>query len=454
MPFTSDPRPLAMPRRPLPPDARRSLLLYRLLFPFVLVVLIPGVLLRMFRRGGFREKFGQRLGRYSAADRARVASREWIWIHSISVGETFVALKLARALHERDPACGVLLSATTSTGFAEARKAAADWLEPIYNPIDARSIVRRALDALQPRKLVLIEGEAWPNLVAECWEREIPVALANARLSPRSERRFRKFRALTGPIFRLLDPVCVAEPADVGRWQSLGVAAEHIVCTGSIKFDDPAGAPSREAEFRALLGALGIAPAAPIIVAGSTWAPEEHALASLLPELRRDFPGLLLILVPRHIERAEAILRDLAPLSLGIAKRSTPNAQSPTLNAPDILLIDATGELRDWYSLATVVFVGKSLPGVAEVGGQNPAEPAALGKPVVFGPHMENFASVVALLLEHQGARQISDASALRDELHTLLHDSTRRTTLGTNARNALQAHRGATARTAAALAP
>ncbi len=438
-----------MPSRPLPPDARRSLLLYRLLFPFVLVVLIPGVLLRMFRRGGFREKFGQRLGRYSAADRARFASRRWIWIHSISVGETFVALKLARAIHLRDPACGVLLSATTSTGFAEARKAAADWLEPIYNPIDARSIVRRALDALRPAQLVLIEGEAWPNLVAECWEREIPVALANARLSPRSERRFRKFRAFTGPIFRLLDRICVAEAADVARWQSLGVATERIVCTGSIKFDDHIGPPSREVEFRALLTSLGVAPSAPILVAGSTWAPEEHALAAMLPELRRDFPDLLLILVPRHIERAEAILKDLALVGPSIARRTI----LPPGSTPDILLIDVTGELRDWYALATVVFVGKSLPGVAEVGGQNPAEPAALGKPVIFGPHMENFASVVALLLEHQGARQISDASALRAELHTLLHNATQRAALGTNARNALQEHRGATARTTEALA-
>ena len=441
-----------MTPRALPPDARRSLRLYRLLFPVVLLAMLPSVLLRMIRRGGFREKFAQRLGRYSAADRARFASREWVWVHSISVGETFVALKLARALHEREPALGILLSATTSTGFAEARKAASDWLEPIYNPIDARSIVRRALDALRPRQLVLIEGEAWPNLVAECCERTIPVSLANARLSPRSERRFRRFRALTGPIFRLLDRVCVAEPEDVARWQSLGVAAERIRCTGSIKFDDPGGAASRESEFRALLTALGVAATAPILVAGSTWAPEEHTLAAMLPELRREFPDLFLILVPRHIERTEAILRDLAPLGLRIARRSTLNTQHSTLNFPQILLIDATGELRDWYALATVVYVGKSLPGVAEVGGQNPAEPAALGKPVIFGPHMENFGPVVELLLRHRGATQISDASALQTHLAILLRDPTARATLGANARAALQTHHGATARTVEAL--
>ena len=129
-----------MPSRSLPADARRALLLYRLLFPLVFLALLPGVLLRMWRRGGAREKFAQRLGRYSAEERARFASREWIWIHSISVGETLVALKLARALHEREPTVGVLLSTTTTTGFAVARKAAGDWLEPIYNPLDARFI--------------------------------------------------------------------------------------------------------------------------------------------------------------------------------------------------------------------------------------------------------------------------------------------------------------------------
>ncbi len=438
-----------MPSRPIPANARRVLLLYRLLFPFVFLALLPGVLLRMWRRGGFQKKFAQRLGRYSAADRVRFASREWIWIHSISVGETLVALKLARALHEREPTIGVLLSTTTTTGFAEAGKSASEWLEPIYNPLDGRSIVRRALDILRPRQLVLIEGEVWPNLVAECTERGIPVALAGARLSPRSERRFRKFRAFTGPIFRLLDRICVAEPEDVGRWQSLGVPGERIHCVGSIKFDDPGSAPPREAECRAILAKLGLPETAPIVVAGSTWAPEEQTLARALTELRREFPDLFLILVPRHIERTDAILRDLAPLGLCIARRSTLPVWGAKVERPDLLIVDATGELRDWYSVATITYVGKSLAGVSEVGGQNPAEPALLGKPVVFGPHMENFAAVVALLLRARAALQLPEASALVPEFTNLLREPESRNRMGEAARRALGTHRGATARTA-----
>ena len=443
-----------MPSRSIPADARRVLLLYRCLFPVGLLALLPGVLLRMWRRGGAREKFAQRLGRYTAAERVRFASRRWIWIHSISVGETLVALKLARAWHARDPQCGILLSTTTTTGFAEAGKAAGDWLEPIYNPLDTRRAVRRALDALQPRQLVLIEGEVWPNLVAECHARGIPVALAGARLSPRSERRFRKFRAFTGPIFRLLESIGVPEPEDVARWESLGVPRARIHCTGSIKYDDPEGNPPREAECRALLTALGVPMGAPILVAGSTWEPEEQALARALVALRREFPDLFLILVPRHIERTAAILRDLAPLALRIARRSELSIENSTFKiSPDLLLVDATGELRDWYALATVAFVGKSLPGVAEVGGQNPAEPAALGKPVIFGPHMENFAAVVKLLLQRDGAMPIESAGALLPQVAALLADPARRAQLGTNARAALEAHRGATARTVERLA-
>jgi 3-deoxy-D-manno-octulosonic-acid transferase len=239
----------------------------------------------------------------------------------------------------------------------------------------------------------------------------------------------------------------VAEPEDIARWQSLGVERERIVCTGSVKFDDTAAAPARETEFRALLRSLGVPPSAPILVAGSTWAPEERALAAALLELRSEFPALFLVLVPRHVERAESILRDLAPLDLRIALRSRlPASHQPP--AASVLLVDATGELRDWYALATVAYVGKSLPSVDEVGGQNPAEPAALGCPVLFGPHMENFAAVVELLRRRDGALQISSAAELAPQIGALLRDPERRAALGARGQAALQTHRGATART------
>jgi 3-deoxy-D-manno-octulosonic-acid transferase len=443
-------RPSGSDKSAIPSDAARSLSVYNLLFPLVFFALLPSVLTRMFRRGGFRAKFGQRLGRFTAADRARFQGRVWIWIHSISVGETFVALKLARSFHEHDSRLGIALSTTTTTGFAEAEKFANDWLVPIYNPIDSKRIVRRALDVIRPQQLLLIEGEVWPNLVTECRKRSIPVSLVNARLSPRSEERFRRYTSWTGPIFRLLDHISVPEPEDIERWQALGANRERIVCTGSIKFDNPSASSSREIEFRDLITQIGVRSDTPIIVAGSTWAPEEKILAQMLPNLRKLASDCFLILVPRHVERSTELHHELTALGLTVVRRSHISRTSPRA---DILLVDTTGELRDWYALATAVFVGKSLPGVAEVGGQNPAEPAVLGKPIVFGPHMENFTALVAQLLrEPTSAVQVPNSEILLLVLQQLLTDPSRREELGQRAQSAVSAHSGATQRTVALL--
>ena len=438
--------------QPLPAAARRALLVYNLFFPLVFLALLPGFLRRMFRRGGFRENFGQRLGRYDAATHVRFSTGRWWWLHSISVGETLVARKLAQELHSRDPALRIVISVTTSTGFALARDARSDWLEVLYNPIDAPSIVASVLDFIQPERLILIEGEAWPNLLAECRARGIPIALVNARLSPRSERRFLQARYWIAPIFDLIDQVCVPDSTDLPRWQRLGVRAARLHVTGSIKFDTSNdGRPERTAEFRRLLDALGIPAAAPILLGGSTWAPEERILAETLLALRADFPDLFLILVPRHVERTADILRDLAPLGLKIVRRTDLPGASPSHSParPQLLLIDTTGELREWYALATLVFVGKSLPGVTEVGGQNPAEPAALGKPILFGPHMENFAALVELLLFHRAAVTVADGPALTASVRQLLLDAPQRAAMSERSHTALAAHAGATKRTA-----
>ena len=433
----------------IPADARRSLLLYNLFFPFVFLLLLPGFLLRLRRRGNFRHGFGQRLGRYSTDLHHRLSQGRPIWIHSISVGETLGALKLARQLHASAPQGRIVLSATTSTGLALIREAGAEWLEPVYNPVDFLPIIRRTLDALRPTQIIFIEGEAWPNLLAESRRRGIATALVNARLSPRSERRFRRFRALAGPLFRLLDLIAVPEPDDIPRWESLGAMRDRLRVTGNLKFDYALPAASREAEFRALAAPLGVDDSTPVIVAGSTFDGEEKILASIVFELRRKYPRLFLILVPRHVERTAAVLRELVPFNLRVVQRSALPLSAPS--ACDILLVDSTGELRDWYHLATVVFIGKSL--TAE-GGQNPAEAIILGKPVLFGPHMENFATLTSHLLAQGAALQVSTAASLATTIDALLADEPRRIALGERAREALTAHQGATERTAALLHP
>jgi 3-deoxy-D-manno-octulosonic-acid transferase len=331
---------------------------------------------------------------------------------------------------------------TTSTGFAVAQPQAGDWLEVIYNPLDAPWIVRRALAVVRPIRLIFIEA-VWPNLMAGARRCGIPVAFV-PRLSPRSEGRFRRFRAITGPIFRLVDVLAAPEPEDIARWTSLGVREDRIRITGNPKFDQSAGAGNRTAEFRAFLEQCGVRDDAPIFLAGSTFAGEERIVAEVFRELRTEFPDLFLILVPRHAERTEAVMADLRPLGLRIARRSA----APESGA-DALIVDTTGELRDWYSLATVVFMGKSL---TSTGGQNPVEAVMAGKPVVFGPHMENFQPMVSRWLAADAAIEVGDAAELRKQVAVLLSDAGRRAELASRARKIASAHEGATLRTARAV--
>lgn len=426
----------------LPADARRSLFIYNLFFPLVFVALLPGFLLRMLRRGGYREKFRQRFGRYAPEERARLARGEWIWLHSISVGETLLALKLARQIREREPGKCIALSVTTSTGFAVAQPHTNDWLEIIYNPLDAPWIVRAALDAVRPVRLIFIEA-IWPNLLAAAKRRGLPVTFL-PRLSPRSAARFRRARFFTGPIFRLLDALAAAEPEDREAWQTLGVEPARLHVTGNAKFDAAAPTGGRTAEFRALLRDLGVPDDAPILLGGSTFPGEERILADALRKLRARWPALFLILVPRHVERAAAILAELEPTGLRLAVRSRLSTRNQKPETSDALLVDTTGELRDWYTLATVVFMGKSL---TATGGQNPVEPVLAGRPVIFGPHMENFVPIVARFLAGDAAVQVRDAAELRAQLATLFADAPRRAQLAERARAIAAIHSGATER-------
>lgn len=415
--------------------------IYNLLFPLVVIGMLPWLVHRMIRRGKYRHKFGQRFAIYSKRVRARLKLRRWTWVHAVSVGEVMIALKLIRALKEREPDRHFVLSTTTSTGFALAGEYRCHWLEPIYNPMDFFLFTRSALNLIRPVQIVLVEAEVWPNLVTQARKRKIPTILVNARLSPRSESRFRTFRAVTGPIFNQLDAICVPDPEDVERWQSLGVSREKIRRTGSIKFDDPPSAGRAARDFRPLLESVGILPDAPVFLGASTHPGEEAALARIFLECREHVPGLVFVSVPRHAERAAEVRSDLEALGLRVALRS----RLPGGDRPDVVLVDSTGELRDWYRLATVVFVGKSL---LHKGGQNPAEPVTCGCAVLVGPHMRNFDVLVRQLVREEGLVQVADRSALKSSLLDLLGDPARRAKLVENGRRVIASHEGATART------
>ncbi len=433
----------------LPGDARCALLLYNLFFPLVLVCLLPRYLLRMFRRGKYSHKFGQRFGVYSAEVRLRLGSAEKVWIHAVSVGEVLIAQKLARELHRLREDLVVILSTTTSTGFEVANSSAPGWMEVIYNPIDFPLFVGRALEAVRPRALILVEAEVWPNLVSQAHSRGVYVSLVNARLSPRSEGRFRKARVFTGPFFRLLDSICVQEEEDVDRWQALGVARSRIHPTGSIKFDHVPDTDSREEEFRSLIGRLAVDRSRLILLAGSTHPGEETILGRVFQRLKARFPELFLVVVPRHVERTSSVEEGLRSLGLSPALRTS--LEQVQDQSADCLIVNTTGELRHWYHLGSVIFIGKSLTGT---GGQNPVEAIAAGKPVVFGPRMENFGAIVQLLLRNEGAVQVSSEAELEEQLGLLFANEPLRNEMAENGRTTLARHQGATTRTVELLRP
>jgi 3-deoxy-D-manno-octulosonic-acid transferase len=416
-------------------------LIYNLLWPIGLLLFLPGYLVKMFRRGGYREKFGQRFGIYDRHLSARLYWKKPIWLHAVSVGEVTIALKLSRQIRALKPDQHFVLTTTTTTGFAFANKNAPDWIDVMYSPLDFWPIMRRAFESIRPTTIVLVEAEIWPNMVAEADARKIPIALINARLSPRSERRFRTFRPFVAPTFRLLDRVCVQNAEDIAKWKAFGVDESKLTHVGSIKYDPEDVRVNPKVACETLAG-FGLEMRT-VIFGGSTHAGEEKILGEVFRALRRDFVDLLLVVAPRHTERTTDVQRELTEMDFHVALRSQPPAIDPFLNC---LLIDTTGELRDWYGAATLVFIGKSL---LARGGQNPAEAILAGKPVVFGPHMENFAALANSLLAQGGAIQVDSPTELRRTMTHLLANPDERNKMVENARRVLETHRGATARTA-----
>ena len=422
--------------------------IYNLFWPIGLLFFLPGHLLKMIRRGGYRQKFGQRLGIYDRALRARLSRQRSTWLHAVSVGEVNVALKLANALRTLEPDLHCVLTTTTTTGFTLACKNAPRWIEVMYTPLDYWPIMRHAFSVIRPVRIILVEAEIWPNLAAQAHAHRVPLALANARVSPHSERRYRQFRLFIAPTFRLLDLVCVPEREDASRWAALGISRDRIRVTGSIKYD-PAEFDNAQRSGDAVTASLEDAWSTPgskhpVLFGGSTHRGEEEILAKVFLRLRQQFPSLRLFIAPRHVERLREIRGQMDAFRLDVTLASEAVTHRE-LNA-DCLILDTTGELQRWYGIATVVFMGKSL---TAHGGQNPVEPILAGKPVVFGPHMENFATLAETLVSGKGAIQVRDVDSLEQALAELLRDTETRQRLVKNAHEVLREHQGATARAA-----
>jgi 3-deoxy-D-manno-octulosonic-acid transferase len=416
------------------------------LFTLFFWVSAPWYFLKMWRRGNWREGFGQRFGRYGAGTQAGSGQQSVIWLHAVSVGEAGVCLQLLRALEPALPGYQFVVSTTTSTGMGELRRRLPAGIQAIYYPADFPGAVRRALNKLRPRAIILVEAELWPNLLWQAQERDIPLFLVNARLSERSFKNYGRFSAVFRPIFSNFRAVGCQQAGDAERLISLGFPAGAVRTVGNMKFDAAQPDARPGLDVPGLLRQIGVDPKAKLLVAGSTHAGEEAILAEAARRLRWRFPELFLILVPRHFERAKEAGQELSARGLPFVYRSDISGQKQLAPGQvQCLVVNSTGELKFFYEQATVVFVGKSL--TAE-GGQNPIEPAALGKAMVFGPNMQNFKAVVAAFLAEQAAMQVADAAGLEGAIGELLEDDKRRREMGARALEVVRKNLGATART------
>ncbi|MCH7225341.1 3-deoxy-D-manno-octulosonic acid transferase [Haloferula sp. A504] len=407
-----------------------SLLIYRLLLPLYLGVALPGWVLKMARRGGFGSGLLERFGWFRLEPEFEPCGATHV--HAVSVGETLLALKLIDAWRARDPDRRFVLAVATATGHAVAIGREDRSLRVVYQPVDLRACVRRYLDRFEPAGLVLVEGEMWPNLMLECESRGIGVSLVNARMSPRSRRRYRRFASWVRPVFSRLERVAVQEESDAGIWEQLGVAPAKVRVIGSLKFDPGDGpAPSRREAFQEMLAVCR--GDRPVVLAASTHAGEEPLIARAVTGAG-GFP----LIVPRHAERRQSVRTSLEDAGFEVALRSDFSPVSET----GVLVVDSTGELRDWTAHADVVVIGKSF--LAE-GGQNPAEAVQAGKPLLFGPHMENFEPLATRLVEMGGAWRVADENELAERLKEII-GGTRRPDPEL-ARRVLSRHAGATGR-------
>lgn len=408
---------------------------YRLISPLLLLIALPSWLIKMARRGGWSTPIGERFSIYSGDE-------EWepfgvMHFHAVSVGETLLALKLIRAIQIKNKNFTCVLAVSTATAYLVASENKLLGVRIVYAPVDLPWMVRRYIKRFSPTKIILIEAEAWPELLDQCQQQKIPVVLVNARLSPRSEKRYRALRAWIEPLFQKLDWVAVQEESDVARFTSLGIEKERIHLTGSIKFDPTAERlPLMRDDFLALLAP--IAGTRKIILGASTHDGEEVLLAKAVQNA-----GGFFLCVPRHAERREEVKEALERAGFHVILKTEKSHPQPAENC--CLVIDTTGELKDWTAHCDAVIIGKSF---LALGGQNPCEAIMANKPLLFGPHMENFEPLCTSLVAANGAVRIDEIADLTEEIVSLLASSERMKCMTINAAKILMSHSRATART------
>ncbi len=404
----------------------------RFFYSLIFLLCLPLILLRLLYRAWRAPAYARRWAeRFALGGDLRAGG---IWVHAVSVGESIAAAPMVRELLARHPELPVTMTCMTPTGSEQIRKLFGDRVGHAYLPYDLPWLQRRLIRRLAPRVAIIMETELWPNLVAECRRAGVPVVLANARLSERSARGYRRVLPLVRPMFAALDWVAVQSAAEAQRFAALGVRDTAMTVTGSIKFDlKPSPAViEAAAQWRAGWGQR------PVWIAASTHAGEDEPVLQAHRQLLERHPRALLILVPRHPERFDGVARLVQQSGLSLVRRSR-GAQPG--EADQVFLGDSMGELMQFYACADLAFVGGSLiPG----GGHNYLEPAALGLPVLSGPHRFNFAEISQLLEQAGALVEVADAAAMAAQVQAWLDDEVARERAGEAGRKVVEANQGA----------
>ena len=411
----------------------------RIIYTVAFFLAVPLLLVRVFWRWRGDPSYRARWRERFAYDLPVAPEISPVWIHAVSVGEAVAATPIVDHLLDRLPSIPILFSTTTPTGAATVKSRFGDSVLHTYFPYDLPSVVNRYVGHFSPRLLVLMETELWPNLLSRCRESDVPVLMANARLSEKSTARYRRWPSISKEMISAIKCFAAQGTGDRDRFISLGADPSAVVTTGSVKFDIELP-PSILESGQALRRFLGVSRA--VLMAGSTREGEEDILLEAFSVLRKRYPDLLMLIAPRHPERFHSVAELCRRKGFAVARHSR---DEPSLPETTVYLIDSMGELPSFYAAADVAFVGGSL---VPRGGHNVLEPAALGVPVVVGPYTYNFSDIVGMLQSVGALSLAEDAETLADRIDAWLGSSDVRDRAGAAGKDIVAQNRGAAGKT------
>ena len=431
------------------------LFIYNLLFPIAFIFFIPGMIIKYIRRGGEKGNYFERFARFAKDKREQLkAYRGGIWVHSVSVGETVIAVSMIQRWLEDNPDQKFVLSTTTTTGQALAISKAPEGVAVIFCPIDFIFFVKKTIKLIQPKLLIIFETEIWPNMICEIRKSGSEMALVNARISDKSANGYRRFSYFFGPILRNISLLCVQTELDAERFKAVEPSINAVI-SGNMKFDQKLPAKFAEIDLHKYFGDGD----SPILLAASTHPGEEELIAGVFKKLQAEIAGFKLIIIPRHAERGGEIAGKLKTLALTFSQRSEslkgdrssehrmPNElKSENSGVCDVLLADTTGEMLAFMNAADIVVMGKSLAGHNE--GHNVIEPALLGKSIITGSELRNFRYTLKAMQDDDAIITVSDDEELKIKIKELLDNPGKRKALGERAKFAIEKHKGATEKT------